>query len=532
MAGADMNTTASLVPDMIQTQQSTLTQGAAASVISGSNSGADFAAYMRADTSYTEDMQSERNIEKNTASVCVKNAQETESVKSDSTVTGEAVENQGKMEENAISLEDSVIKPVKMQTSQKLQELLSKVVCSGKISEDDTENLQEALTEIQEQLMHRIIESFDVTDEEVKEALEVLAITIVDLLQTDNLKDLAVYVSGEESLVSLVTNEDIYSAYKEVSADIEEMSTMLMDKFSITPEELQEIASQMKETTPETAKNQMETVTITAVTEEATDGAEQTEMTVLSGTKEKQPQIIVEVSKTMENSEKQDTDNNQPAMESSKEQIPAIQESAEAQKNEFASTANGEESETEKKGNDNPIVQTDTSYATVVNENEVQTVVKTQKADFDGIVRQIVEQIKVQIKPDVSSMELQLNPENLGKVNLQVTSKGGAVTAQMFVQNETVKTMIESQLSVLREAMNEQGVKVQAVEVTVETGQFGRSLEQHSEQQKQEAEKQAKSYQHRGINLLAGIEEESMDSEEVLRAHLMRESGNSVDMNA
>ena len=115
---------------------------------------------------------------------------------------------------------------------------------------------------------------------------------------------------------------------------------------------------------------------------------------------------------------------------------------------------------------------------------------------------------------------------------MQVTSKEGAVTAQLFVQNETVKAMIESQLMVLREAMNEQGVKVEAVEVTVETGQFGRSLEQHSEQQKQEAERQAKSYQRRAINLLAGIEEESMDAEELLRAHIMRESGNSVDMNA
>ena len=36
-------------------------------------------------------------------------------------------------------------------------------------------------------------------------------------------------------------------------------------------------------------------------------------------------------------------------------------------------------------------------------------------------------------------MEMQLNPENLGKIYVQVTAKEGVVTAHLAVQNEIVK---------------------------------------------------------------------------------------------
>ena len=539
MAGTDMNAVVSLMQDTIQTQQNSLMQGLASTAASSGKTGADFEEYMKASVSTTEESKSSRSIEENITSEteAVKKAEVTEVTESKQPMVEKTVKNQSQEVEGDIDLTGETKESVSEETlkvllPQNIQGLLEITENSTEVAENMPEDLQEALVEIETELMQKIMESFDVTEEELKEAMEVLAISIVDLLQTDKLKELAVYVSGEESLVSLVTNADMYNAYKEVAVGIEEISATLMDKFSVTPEELQQIVSQLKETTIETTQNIMESVNMDVVSEEASllEGAEQP---AELGTEEKQPQILVEVSKTVGTSEKQNADSNVFVQENGEIQTEITsQDAGTQQQGNFASTENGEETEITQKSNENSAIQTNTSYSTVVTENEVQTVVKTQQADFDGIVRQIVEQIKVQIKPDVTSMELQLNPENLGKVNLQVTSKEGAVTAQLFVQNETVKAMIESQLMVFREAMNEQGVKVEAVEVTVETGQFGRSLEQHSEQQKQEAEKQAKSYQHRAINLLDGIEEESMDAEELLRAHIMRESGNSVDMNA
>lgn len=539
MAGTDMNAVVSLMRDTIQMQQNSLMQGLASTAASSGKTGTDFEEYMKASVSTTEESKSSRSIEENITSEteAVKKAEVTEVTESKQPMVEKTVKNQSQEVEGNTDLSGETKERVSEETlkvllPQKIQGLLEITEKSTEVAENMPEDLQGALAEIETELMQKIMESFDVTEEELKEAMEVLAISMVDLLQTDKLKELAVYVSGEESLVSLVTNADMYNAYKEVAVGIEEISATLMDKFSVAPEELQQIVSQLKETTIETTQNIMESVNMDVVSEEASllEGAEQP---AELGTEEKQPQILVEVSKTVETSEKQNADSNVFVQENGEVQTEITsQDAGTQQQGNFASTENGEETETTQKSNENSAIQTNTSYSTVVTETEVQTVVKTQQADFDGVVRQIVEQIKVQIKPDVTSMELQLNPENLGKVNLQVTSKEGAVTAQLFVQNETVKAMIESQLMVLREALNEQGVKVEAVEVTVETGQFGRSLEQHSEQQKQEAEKQAKLYQHRAINLLAGIEEESMDAEELLRAHIMRESGNSVDMNA
>ncbi len=542
MAGTDMNAVVSLMQDTIQTQQNSLMQGLASTAASSGKTGTDFEEYMKANASATEESKSGRSIEKTIASETenVKKAEVTEVTKSEQPMAEETVENQSQKTESKTDLQGETMEelseePLTVLLPQKIQDLLGKTESFADTSEILPEDLQKAVAEIEEQLIQKIMESFDVTEDELKEAMEVLAISVVDLLQTDNLKELAVYVSGEESLVSLVTNADMYNAYKEVAAGIEEISATLMDKFSITPEEFQEIVSQLEEMTLETTQNVVESADMDLVSDEAlVEAVEQPKVQAELGTEEKQPQVVVEISKTVETSEKQSTESNSLVQENGEVQTETVtsQDATSQQQGSFTSTENGEEADTAQKTNESSVVQTNTSYSTVVTENEVQTVVKTQQTDFDGIVRQIVEQIKVEIKPDVSSMELQLNPENLGKVNLQVTSKEGAVTAQLFVQNETVKAMIESQLMVLREAMNEQGVKVEAVEVTVETGQFGRSLEQHSEQQKQEAEKQAKSYQRRPINLLAGIEEESMDAEELLRAHLMRESGNSVDMNA
>jgi flagellar hook-length control protein FliK len=101
--------------------------------------------------------------------------------------------------------------------------------------------------------------------------------------------------------------------------------------------------------------------------------------------------------------------------------------------------------------------------------------------ELHDIAQQIIERIRISVMPDQSSMELQLNPESLGKVNLTVQSKDGVMTAQFVVQNEISKEAIESQLSTLRETLNQQGIKVEAIEVTVSANAFEQSNEQNSQ---------------------------------------------------
>lgn len=72
----------------------------------------------------------------------------------------------------------------------------------------------------------------------------------------------------------------------------------------------------------------------------------------------------------------------------------------------------------------------------------------------------------------IKSMEIQLTPETLGKVNVLVSVREGVVTAQLNVQNEQVKKALENQMITLKENFENQGVKVESVEITVQTNAF------------------------------------------------------------
>lgn len=88
------------------------------------------------------------------------------------------------------------------------------------------------------------------------------------------------------------------------------------------------------------------------------------------------------------------------------------------------------------------------------------------------IAKQIIEQIRVVINPKQTSMELQLNPEHLGKVNLTVSSKDGVMSAHFVVQNDLAKEAVESQMITLKETLAQQGIKVETIEVTVASYSF------------------------------------------------------------
>ena len=144
------------------------------------------------------------------------------------------------------------------------------------------------------------------------------------------------------------------------------------------------------------------------------------------------------------------------------------------------------------------------------------------------IVNQVVEQIKVVIKPEQTSMEMNLNPESLGKVNLVVAQKDGLLTAQFTVQNEIAKEALESQMQTLKENFTTQGLKVEAVEVLVSNSPF--SQDNMSEGSK---EQQKSSSKRKNINLAdLDMIEEDITEEDALKINIMNQNGNSVDYSA
>ncbi len=159
----------------------------------------------------------------------------------------------------------------------------------------------------------------------------------------------------------------------------------------------------------------------------------------------------------------------------------------------------------------------------------------TSQTDAYHLIDQIAKNVRVTVSGTFSSMEMQLNPEHLGKIYLNVTEREGVVRAQITTQSAVVKEALETQLVELRQSLNQQGIKVDAIEVTVGTHEFEQNLEENARQEEQmrqqmeESKKQAK----RNINLsdldgLSGL----MSEEEQLAAQIMRDNGNQVDLMA
>lgn len=105
------------------------------------------------------------------------------------------------------------------------------------------------------------------------------------------------------------------------------------------------------------------------------------------------------------------------------------------------------------------------------------------------IAQQIVQQVKVMAKPGETTMELQLYPEHLGKVNLTLSSKDGILSAHFIVQNELAKEAVEGQLITLKETLAEQGIRVETIEVTVAGYTFDQGKSQEGNDHSMEREK-------------------------------------------
>lgn len=157
--------------------------------------------------------------------------------------------------------------------------------------------------------------------------------------------------------------------------------------------------------------------------------------------------------------------------------------------------------------------------------NEVTPVEHTDNVNKpQPVVEQIVEQVRVHMNQDATSMELQLYPEHLGKIQIHVVSKDGVMTARIAAETEQAKQAIENGLANLKEAFEQQDLKVEAVEVMVSTAGFEKGQDQ------QETPEQKRTGGKTGKLVYSDTEEEEL--EEQAETERMRMTGSSVSYTA
>ena len=321
-------------------------------------------------------------------------------------------------------------------------------------SDDSTTNLNEKVSKLVEEVKDVIKEKLDISEEELNSIMEMLGLTMADLFQVSSLQQIVLTSAGNDDLMLMLTDENLGNVFKDLMGmitDLIETSEIPLDALNETlnSEEFMEFLKQ--ETT-----NSQDLANMLDLNEAKLPLADQ--MVVDEAPMEDDVNNVEESSTSDESNSihftvERSTD--------SKEAGNMANDDSQMAKDEFATV-------------DNFLDQVATSIAkTETNFSGELTTITTIRE----IANQIIEQIKVVIKPDQTSMQMQLNPEQLGKVALNITAKEGIMTALFTTQTEMAKEAIENQMHVLRQNLENQGIQVEVIEVTVAEFSFNQSNE-------------------------------------------------------
>lgn len=382
-----------------------------------------------------------------------------------------------------------------------------------------------------------IKEQLNISDEEIESVMEQLGFTFMDLLDPQNLADFVSEIKGSLDLTDMIVDPDFQQLMLSMSSVKQEIAQVC----DIDSEQMDEIISVME-----------------AVTEPDNGSSDENFGIDISEIAENVSQSEEAVSEKI-----QDTDNQTDEMPATDDDIVTVVTDKTTDGSEAGQYADGNsdsaDGNTEEKAEEpdfaadqrkadilsEKVSDNNAGKATFTVDNGIRNVQTPEtpfsavsqasgKVDILDIIQQVTEQLKVSMTSDETSMEMQLNPENLGKIYVNVSQKNSQITAHMMVMNEVVREALESQLGNLRETLSQAGVKVDAVEVTVASHEFEQNLEQNSsKEQKQQEQSGSFKSTRKNINM-SSLDEMSgiMTEEENLVAQIMHDNGNSVDFMA
>ena len=382
---------------------------------------------------------------------------------------------------------------------------------TGKTDDADMQKVDQAVEEFAKEVQKEVKELLGVDDAQLEAAMKELGLTYQDLMDPVNLANLVMNLTGEEDQLGLLMNAD----FQELMQNVEVLSKNLLQELGMTPQEVAEVFAQLEQNAAqitEEVPQQMQEVTDTQADVLKVQQTDDVQIT------EQKSQVTGLTETNAAATESVESDGNVQNVEE-----PVSQE-VRVENDQTASQQEGQQEEAPENSmttedDASLLQQNDTTEKSIFTEHTFQQTVQTIRTDnitaapttavpqnvvFNtlDVIRQVSEFTRVMYQGDTTSMEMQLNPENLGKIYVQVTAKEGVVTAHLAVQNEIVKEALENQTIQLRENMNQQGIKVEAVEVTIASHEFERNLEQNQQGSAQDEQReQASKSPRRNISM-------------------------------
>lgn len=401
---------------------------------------------------------------------------------------------------------------------------------------------QKSIDKVNEKIADEVKDVLGIDDDTFANAMTALGLSPLDLLESNNLAKLVLFVNGSSDFTDLLTDENMMNQLNELSDILgnlnwEDLTGMSKSDFLEEVEDFnaktQTGSDVFKEDAPALAQ------------EIAVDAADSGNTSENVSAEEESATNTNNVSTEKKSVQGETTVNTSDNSSDTKVEVSVTKsEESSSQQSSYSSQSEDDMSEvTHDQTISEDDVTTDNQH-TVRNDfiqnlnqavNDTVQVAKPESVRMQqmvDIVNQVVEKIKVSIGTESTSMEMQLNPEHLGKLLLNVSSKNGVMTAVFSVQSEEARAALESQMYTLRENLELRELKVDAVEVNVSDFDFS-----HSDQQTMNGD-QSKADNGNGRQMKFEFDDESSEEavsneeKEAVRKQVMRDNGSQIDFTA
>ncbi len=485
--------------------------------------------------------------------------------------------------------------------------------------EDDS--TVEKVADTVQKIEKSVMESLDVSEEELTKTLELLGLSIIDLLDPQALTQVVMELSGRVNAADLMTDP----SFSELLGQLDDIAASFSGEIGVKKEELPQFSDEFGGILDRLSTENADVIqntggmsfdAVDAVTEEPDALVDFKDQTVaqtnvpLPVSDDEKPfdETLVVTEGDVEIAELTDTDvSSQNLMPEDKKNVSddrevkaaaatvvekvsvtrdaPVEDSVEEQSGKgnvnreqafsnrnAENNSNGNEQsfsqDQEKQGTDtrdNTLQTANTDVAAETHPEEIQTATvhpggtenfnnimegmavdagQFSYIDADSLIDQLSSLTRNYASGE-TTLSMQLNPENLGRLNLDVTSdKVGAVSANIRVENESVRDTLNAQMAEVKATLESAGIRVTEVSVTVESHAFEEAYENQRGARTDmggnfdgnggtqgEGEEPRSGRRNLNINNLDDIAD-NMTEEEALAASIMRDNGGTVDYSA
>lgn len=395
---------------------------------------------------------------------------------------------------------------------------------------------EDQLTAVNQEIRNAVKTALGVDEETMETVLAEMGIMPIELLQPENLQQFILLVDGGEEITDFLMNEEMVGDFNLVSEVLQ-----ALDMTEITDTSMTEILQQMTKLSEEIPAN-MVSLSEEALAETLSQNSELTSSQETADVLQEEPKVVVvqqdnpdRMIRQTAPEESQVPVDDQGQMVTPVSLSDSTSQNASQNMNDSDASSQQESQLSEQFTSVRP--EPEPEFIAVGNHIQQQMVTDSVSEiaapqptpQMVQIVEQIVEQIRIHAQADTTTMEMQLNPESLGKVLLTISNRAGMMTANFTVQTEEARMAVESQMYTLRENLEQKELKVDAVEVTVSNFEFTQSGGNGGDQKDLN--------QGDGRSRRFRMEEQEEDGEEIsqeaeaerVRRNVMRDNGGSVD---